>query len=224
MTNPYDLESLFERLATGSATESDIQFLRRSISRSNDQNVIRVGNKYDVNIGQASGSIHIGDNITYQGENAREIREILRLLQNVQRQQPLVSDSEVLRRLRQRQPLRETSSIPFQGQVLVSWVVVSLVCAVALFFSQPSTTPYITSVAEFIYVWLGLFFALTVYAVFGIILQAAHQYRWRLGEVRHHWIVWVIYPLIAPFGVALWMLFYSVKYGDRILNRFFRFW
>ncbi|MUG95788.1 hypothetical protein F7734_26900 [Scytonema sp. UIC 10036] len=224
MTNPYDIEGILERLTTGSFTETDIQILRNSIARNTNPDVVQIGNKYAVSIGHATGPINLGDNITYQGVDAETIREILRSLRDMQRQQPFVSNTEALRYLQQQSLVRNRPGVPFQWQVLVSWLILSLLGLIILLFTQTSNSLIIKNLADFIYYWVILFLAATIYGFLGIFLQGVFQYRWRFSEVRNYWIVWFLYPIIAPFFIALWMVFYGLRYGDRIFPRFFRFW
>lgn len=224
MTNRYDTEAIFERLTTGNLTETDIQFLRNSITRSINQDVVQIGNKYAVNIGQSTGLINLGDNITYQGVEAETIREILRSLRDIQRQQPLVSNAEALRYLQRQYAVLPRPGVPFQWQVLLSWLILSFVCLIILLLTQTSNSLQIHNFSEFLYFWLILFMAASVYGFLGIGLQGIFQYRWRFGEVRHSWIIWFFYPMIIPCFIALWMVFYPIRYGDRIFPRFFRFW
>ncbi|MCP2729033.1 hypothetical protein [Limnofasciculus baicalensis] len=221
MNNFNNVEDLFERLATRNLTEADISILRNSLARSINQDVVQIGNQTAVNIGSA-GSINIGNHITYQGTDAETIREILQSLREIERQRPLVSNSEALHYLRQQYPVRP--GVPFQWQVLVGWLILSFVCLIALLFYQTSNSLQIHDFEEFIYYWFILFMVAATYGFLGIFLQRIFQYRWRFGEVRHYWIVWFFYPVITPFFLAVMMVFYPIRCGDRILPRFFRFW
>jgi Effector-associated domain 10 len=224
MNSQGPLESIFERLATGEFSESDIQFLRNSIRSNDNPNLFQVGNKYAVNIGQSTGDIHIGDNITYQGLDANAIRAILREVRAIQNQQPLASNSEFLQRLRYRNQFRELPGVPFQGEILGCWGILSFTGSVILIMNQSSSNSLkIQSLSDFLSLWMGLYFISTAYGFLGIFLQGIFQYRWRFSDVRQNWTVWFFYPIIVPFFIAFWFVFSGIKNGGRI-SSLFRFW
>ncbi|WP_460202313.1 SUMF1/EgtB/PvdO family nonheme iron enzyme [Scytonema sp. NUACC21] len=71
---------ILDRIVAGNYTESDLKQLRRLLSPSGNHNVVQLG-KYNVNIGQGQGDIHIGDRI-YQGPDAETILNKLQQIIN----------------------------------------------------------------------------------------------------------------------------------------------
>lgn len=96
MTSSNDPLAIIDRIATGQATEADLDVIRRLLLGNETQSILQVG-KYNINLGQAHSDIHIGDRI-YQGADADAIREILRSLleelQNSNSQTNPKTDSE----------------------------------------------------------------------------------------------------------------------------------
>jgi predicted NACHT family NTPase len=85
MSSNPNLNTIFERIANGEATEGDIQTLRQFLSVREGQNSIQIG-KYNVNISEGR-DIQIGDR-TYYGTDAETIKEKLReVLQEKQKAQ-----------------------------------------------------------------------------------------------------------------------------------------
>jgi formylglycine-generating enzyme required for sulfatase activity len=70
--------TILDRIATGSYTEADLEELRQILTPNRDRNVVQLG-KYNVNIGQGQGDIHIGDR-TYYGADAESIKAVIREL------------------------------------------------------------------------------------------------------------------------------------------------
>ncbi|MCP2729032.1 hypothetical protein [Limnofasciculus baicalensis] len=142
MTNSNDIEAIFERLATRTLTEADVQLLRDTII---NQNVAQTGNKYAVNIGNVTGYIHIGDSITYEGTDTTIIREILQKLENIQRQPPQVSNQEILRYLQGRYPPRDPGIGRIYLLIIVpaTWLIVSLIISGLLYKYPPNSTTII---------------------------------------------------------------------------------
>lgn len=106
MTLPDDPSAIFDRLISGKFTESDLEIIRQLLSPTDTQNVIQLG-KYNVNLGQGQGDIHIGDRI-YQGASAEAIRDLIRsTLQELQSTAtpiplPLKSVDELVQEVRSR--------------------------------------------------------------------------------------------------------------------------
>ncbi|MBD2343638.1 NACHT C-terminal helical domain 2-containing protein [Anabaena subtropica] len=75
MTTPEELNAILERIVKKQQTETDITFLRQSLSGGQ---IVSQQGKYAVNLGQGQ-EIHVGDRI-YQGADAEIIREIIRSL------------------------------------------------------------------------------------------------------------------------------------------------
>lgn len=87
MAIPDEPSAIFDRFVSGKFTESDLEIMRQLLSPTDTQNVIQLG-KYNVNLGQGQGDIHIGDRI-YQGASAEAIRDIIRsTLQELQSTAP----------------------------------------------------------------------------------------------------------------------------------------
>lgn len=191
MTNPYDIEAIFERLTTGNFTETDVKFLRDAIKSNTNQDVIQLDNEYAVNIGNATGPINLGDNIIYQGVDAETIREILRLLRDIDRRPSVVSNAEILRILQGRyHPLgfgRGRFYLPIM--VLASWLIISLIISSLIYKYQPNSTAVILKT---FLVFLGYGLQL-YYVVIGVLLMVNYRVRTRLG-----------FLLIAP--IIVWIL------------------
>ncbi|MBD2345664.1 beta-propeller domain-containing protein [Anabaena subtropica] len=75
MTSPNDPLAIIDSILAGNFTTADLASLRQSLTPSSSQNVVQLG-KYNVNIGQGQGDIHIGDKI-YQGTDADTIKTII---------------------------------------------------------------------------------------------------------------------------------------------------
>ncbi|PSB04982.1 WD40 repeat domain-containing protein [Merismopedia glauca] len=80
MTNPDDISSIIDRIATGNQTEADLATLRRLLSSSARQVALQLG-KYNVNIGEGK-EIHIGDRI-YQQWHEQAIQALVKAIQQV---------------------------------------------------------------------------------------------------------------------------------------------
>ena len=79
MSDPDELSSIIDRIATNKQTKADIAFLRQELSaRDNRQASTQLG-KYNVNIGQGQG-IQIGDR-TYLELNDEAIQALIRAIQ-----------------------------------------------------------------------------------------------------------------------------------------------
>lgn len=70
-----DLETILDRIAGGTHTESDIAALRQALIVSGEQNVVQLG-KYNLNIAQGR-DIQVGDRI-YHGPDAEAIKAMIR--------------------------------------------------------------------------------------------------------------------------------------------------
>ena len=73
MTDPENLEAIFDRITSNNYTETDIAILKTLIIDS-DSNVVQLG-KYNVNINQGR-DVQVGDRI-YQGPDAEAIKAII---------------------------------------------------------------------------------------------------------------------------------------------------
>ena len=78
MTNPDELSSIIDRIATGKQTEADIAVLRQVLSGGDRQIATQLG-KYNVNIGQGQG-VQIGDR-TYIELNDEAMQALVRAIQ-----------------------------------------------------------------------------------------------------------------------------------------------
>jgi hypothetical protein len=78
MTNPDELSSIIDRIATGKQTEADIDVLRQMLSEGDRQIATQLG-KYNVNIGQGQG-VQIGDH-SYIEINDEVMRALIRAIQ-----------------------------------------------------------------------------------------------------------------------------------------------
>ncbi len=72
------LLAIINRIINHQHSDDDLAVLRQEISTSSSKGTFQIG-KYNVNIGEGQGDIHIGDRI-YQGTDAEAIKEALRLV------------------------------------------------------------------------------------------------------------------------------------------------
>jgi Effector-associated domain 10 len=85
MISTHNLNTIFDRIANGEATEGDIQTLRQLLNVRKGQNSIQIG-RYNVNVSKGR-DFQIGDRI-FQGADAETIKEKLReVLQEKQKAQ-----------------------------------------------------------------------------------------------------------------------------------------
>jgi GUN4-like/Effector-associated domain 10 len=87
MTNPDELSSIIDHIATGKQTEEDLANLRQILSL-NDRQIATQLSKYNVNIGQGN-DIHIGDRI-YVDWNNEAIQKLLEVIQEKSDSIPLL--------------------------------------------------------------------------------------------------------------------------------------
>jgi formylglycine-generating enzyme required for sulfatase activity len=76
MTPNDDPLAIIDRIVAGNPTEADINVVRQLLVPGNSQNVVQLG-KYNVNLGQGQGDIHIGDRI-YNVTDPETIKTIIR--------------------------------------------------------------------------------------------------------------------------------------------------
>ncbi|MUG95789.1 hypothetical protein F7734_26905 [Scytonema sp. UIC 10036] len=188
MINSDNIKSIFERLIKGRLTKKDVHILRDAIDSNTNQDVIQIGNKYAVNIGNSTGSINLGDNITYQGVDAETIREILRSLRDIQKQKPLVSNGEILSILRRKYPSLELGRGRFYLPILVlaSWLIISLIISILISKYQPNSTVIILKT---FLVFLGYGMQL-YYPIIGCVLMFNYH-------IRSKFVFLLIFPVIV---------------------------
>jgi hypothetical protein len=117
---------------------------------------------------------------------------------------------------------RNTRGVKFNSRVAGVWFGVSFVTAIVMVASS-ATNGTAVSLPYFFMAWFVTCAGYFSYGFIGILIQAAIHYHWQFSAVRNSWFVWYIYPFISLLGIALWMVWGSVKYGPKMFWNPFRF-
>jgi hypothetical protein len=113
---------------------------------------------------------------------------------------------------------RNRSGVPFQAKILGAWFLLSAVIVICVAVFQPSSG-IAASFSTLFSSILSTFFAFCVYSSIGLLIQ---YFRCGFTEVRNSWLVWCLYPVLSLFGIALWIIWLSVKINFKLFN--IKFW
>lgn len=108
----------------------------------------------------------------------------------------------------------------FQLRVLGAWFILSIItvlCGGGSIVASGSSVSLLSIVG----LVLGIFFVYSSYGFIGIFIQGILHYQWRFRDVRNIWVVWFLYPLLSLFGIALWIVYWIIRFGPKLFGKIF---